>query len=117
MPGRHRKDGRELRRKAAASHSPGRDRKRLPGVSHVVQAVSISPVTVLPRLAPGNGGQDERYWHRAISQLHLKIAARTLLGHVRGGPVMIQPVGPLLQALCEEVELGRVQIPGGWIHA
>ena len=30
---------------------------------------------------------------------------------------MIQPVGPLLQASCEEVELGGVQIPGGWIHA
>ena len=30
---------------------------------------------------------------------------------------MIQPIGPLLQAACEEVKFGRMQIPGGWIHA
>ena len=30
---------------------------------------------------------------------------------------MIQPVGPLLQASGEEVKFGRMQIPGGWIHA
>ena len=30
---------------------------------------------------------------------------------------MIEPVGPLVQAPCEEVKLGRMQITGGWIHA
>ena len=30
---------------------------------------------------------------------------------------MIQPIGPILQAPREEVELGGVQIPGGGIHA
>jgi hypothetical protein len=53
----------------------------------------------------------------AAGQLHFEIAQRALLGHVRRGTVMIQPIGPLLQASCEEVEFGRVQIPGGWIHA
>ena len=104
-------------RKAVASDGSGGERKRLPGVPDIVQAVSICPVTVLPRLAPRNAGQDKHYWRRAVGPFHLEIAERALFGHVRGGTVMIQPIGPLLQAPCEEVEFGRVQIPGGWIHA
>ena len=40
-----------------------------------------------------------------------------LFRHVRGGTVVVQPIWPLLEAPCEEMELRRVQIPGGWIHA
>ena len=47
----------------------------------------------------------------------VEIAQRALLGHMRGGAVMIEPVGPLVQAPCEEVEFRRMQITGGWIHA
>ena len=104
-------------RKTVASDGSGGERERLPGVPYVVQAVSICPVAILPRLAPRNAGQDKHDWRGAAGQLHLEIAQRTLFGHVRRGTVMVQPIGPLLQAPCEEVEFGRVQIPGGWIHA
>src|SRR5205807_1409090 len=102
---------------AVAPNCPGGERERLPGMSDVVQAVSICPVTVLPSLAPRDAGQDKYYGRGLIRPLHLEIAASSLLGHVRRGPVMIQAIGPLLQVACEEVELGGVQIPGGWIDA
>jgi hypothetical protein len=81
--------------KAIASDGSGGKRECLPGMSHIVQAVSIRPVTILPRLAPRDAGQHKYYRHRAIGPLHLKIAESTLLGHVRRGPVVIQPIGPL----------------------
>ena len=40
-----------------ASNRLSRKRDRLPCVSNIVQAISISPVTILPRLAPSNAGQ------------------------------------------------------------
>src|SRR5579871_1661094 len=43
-------------RSAITSGCSGGQRQSLPRMSDVVQAVSISPVTVLPRLAPGNAG-------------------------------------------------------------
>ena len=104
-------------REAIASDGPGGERKRLPGVPYVVQAVSICPVTVLPRLAPRNAGQNKHDWRRAAGQLHFKIAAPALLRHVPGRTVMIQPIWPPLQTPCEEVEFRRVQIPGGRIHS
>ena len=51
------------------------------------------------------------------SRRQLEIADRALLRHVRGRTVMIQSIGPLLEAAREEVKFGRMQISGGWIHA
>jgi hypothetical protein len=46
-------------RKAVASNGSGGEGERLPGVPYVVQAVSICPITILPRLAPRNAGQNK----------------------------------------------------------
>ena len=75
--------------KTVASDGAGGQRKRLPGMSDVVQTISICPVPILPRLAPRNTGQDKHDWRGAADQLQLKTAQRTLLGHVRRGTVMI----------------------------
>src|ERR1700736_3916107 len=57
--------------KAVASHGPGSERKCLPGVSDVVQAVAVGAVTVLPCLAPRDAGQYK--YDRRIAMNHLKI--------------------------------------------
>ena len=98
-------------RKGVTSYGAGGEHERLPGMPHIMQAVSICPVTILPRLAPRDAGQDKCYWRRASGPLHPEIAESTLLGHVRRGPVMIQPIGPLLQTPCEEVGLGGCRFP------
>src|ERR1019366_9627213 len=100
-------------REAIASDGSGGKRNRLPGMPLVVQAVSICPVPVLPGLAPYNAGQHKHDRGKAASQLQIKSAERALLGHVRGWAVMIHPIGPPLQAPCEEVEFRRGQISGG----
>ena len=46
-------------RKTVASNSSGGEGERLPGVPYVVQAVSIGTITILPRLAPRNAGQNK----------------------------------------------------------
>ena len=102
--------------KTVASDGAGGQRKRFPGMPDVVQTISICPVPILPRLAPRNTGQDKHDRRGVAGQSQLDTALRTLLGHVRRGTVMIQSIGPVLHAPCEEVELGRMQIPGGWIH-
>src|SRR5580704_16356584 len=83
----------------------------------VVQAVSIGPVPVFPGLAPRDAGQNKYDWRGALDRVHLKMAGRALLRHVRRGTVVIQSIRPLLQAAREEVKLSRMQIAGGWIHA
>jgi hypothetical protein len=70
-------------RKGVTADGVGGDRERLPGVPHIMQAVSICPVTILPRLAPRDAGQDKCYRRRAIDPLHPEIAESTLLSHVR----------------------------------
>src|SRR4051794_16442516 len=100
-----------------APHASGSERQRLPGMSHVVQAITIGALTILPCLPPRNAGQDKHYWSGAIGQTYLEIADSTLFGHVRRRSIMIQPIGPFLQAARQEVELGRMQIARGWIHA
>src|SRR5579871_5252297 len=99
-------------RKGVASYRSGGECEGLPGVPHVEQAVSICPVTILPRLAPRNAGQDKHDWRRAADQLHLKITQRALFGHVRRGTVVIQPVRPRLQTPCEEMAFGRMKVSG-----
>src|SRR5215472_16150758 len=79
-------------RKAVAPDGSGCKRERLPGMPNVMQAVSISPITILPRFTPGNAGQDECEWGRTTGQRRLQIAGRALLGHVRRRPIMIQTV-------------------------
>src|SRR5262249_33246277 len=102
---------------AFTSDGSGGECERLPSVSDVVQAVSIGPVTVLPGLAPCNAGQNKYNWSRVTGPRPLKSAERTLSGHMRGRTVVIQPIGPLLQTSCEEMEFSGMKIPGGWIHA
>src|ERR1700751_6367648 len=100
-------------REAFATDSAGGERKRLPSVPYVVQAVPICPFIVLPHLAPHNTGQNKHNWRRAAGQLHFKITAPALLRHVPGWIIVIPPIWPLLQTPCEEVEFRWVQIPGG----
>src|SRR5579864_1744076 len=99
-----------------ASHGAGGERERLPGVPDIVQAIAISPVAVLPRFAPRNAGQDEydgRIDARDSQVADREIADGPLLGHMGRGPVVIQPVGPVLEAARKEMEFGRVQVPRG----
>ena len=76
-------------REAIASDGSGGKRNRLPGMPHVVQAVSICPVTVLPGLAPCNAGQNQHDRGKAAGQLQIKMAERALLGHVCRRTVVI----------------------------
>src|SRR5450631_4219935 len=84
-----------------------------------MEAVTIGSVAVLPCLAPSNARERKHDWCGvgAVRQIEVEIPQPTLLSHVRRGTVMIEAAGPLLQAPCEEVKLGRMQITGGWIHA
>src|SRR5262245_28247693 len=60
-------------RKGVTSHGAGGEHERLSGMPHIMQAVSICPITILPRLAPRDAGQDKCYWRRAIDPLHPEI--------------------------------------------
>ena len=71
-------------RKTVASNGLGGEGERLPGMPYVVQAVSICTITILPRLAPRNGGQNKHNGAELPTQFHLNIAQRTLFGHVPG---------------------------------
>src|SRR5580658_9098109 len=104
--------------KAVASNSTGGERERLPGVPHVVQAISIGSIAVLPRLTPRYGGEDKyEATRRSASRRHrFDRADRALFRHVRRRTIMIQSIRPLLQAAREEMKFGRMQIPGGRIH-
>ena len=50
-------------------------------------------------------------------QLADKVAEGALFGHVGGGAVMIEAVGPIREALRAEMKFGGVEIAGRRIHA
>ena len=67
----HRPGNRRIAR-VVASHGLGGERQRLPGVTDIVQAVSIGAVAILPRLAPRDAGQDK--YDRRIAARDSEIA-------------------------------------------
>ena len=109
--------GKVAHRGAFTSHGAGRERQRLPRMPHIVEAVTIRPVAVLPRLAPGDAGKNKNNRRLDAVRRGVKTTQRPLPGHMRRWPVMIQAIRPIRQAMREEVELGRVQIPRRRVHA
>src|ERR1019366_6403181 len=105
------------RGEGVASEGSGRECERLPGVPDVVQTIAIGAVAVLPGFTPRNAGEDEYDRRGAVGPPHFEVAPRALFGHVRGGAVMVEAIGPVFETAREEVEFGGVEIARGWIHA
>ena len=71
------------KRTALASDRSRTKRQSLPGMTNVVQTISIGPIAVLPGFAPDDAGENENERERVVQELPGKSPSGAPLRHVR----------------------------------
>src|ERR1700739_4376561 len=100
-----------------ATDGTGGKGEGLPGVAEVVETVAIGAVAVFPGFAPSNGRKNENERDGGGKHLRGKIANGALFGHVGGGAVVIETVGPIDESKGAEMKFGGVEVARRGIDA